>query len=363
MPFAGDPRLSDRVMPSASDKNKQTKRENPMKRNRLTASLTALLTLSLGAATLGLGAKAAETEWDMPTPYGDRTFHTVNIREFADDVAQRTDGDLKINVHSGGSLIAHPEIKNSVRRGIVPIGELIMSRLANENPIYEVDSVPYLATNYQEAKALWEASREVISEELAQQQLRLLFAVPWPPQGIFTQKPIDELDDLRNLNMRAYNTSSERLAQLAGAIPTQIEASDIPTAFSTGRVDAMITSPATGADTQAWDYVSHFNHAQLWLPKNMVIVSEKAFSRLDEETQQAVLEAAKEAETRGWDMSRQETENALQVLRDNGIEVTEPSPELAEGLQEIGETMTQEWVKSAGEQGEKILENYKQMRP
>lgn len=332
-----------------------------MSRKHLTASLTALLTLSLGS--VGMGATAAETEWDMPTPYGDRTFHTVNIREFADDVAERTNGELAITVHAGGSLIAHPEIKNSVRRGIVPIGELIMSRLANENPIFEVDSVPYLASNYEQAKALWKASRDVISEELAQQQLRLLFAVPWPPQGVFTQKPINELDDLRNLNMRAYNTSSERLAQLAGAVPTQIEASDIPTAFSTGRVDAMITSPATGADTQAWDYVSHFNHAQLWLPKNMVIVSEKAFSRLSDDVQQAVLDAAEKAEDRGWDMSKQETENALSVLNENGIEVTEPTPELAEGLEKIGETMTQEWVDRAGEQGKKILETYKQTRP
>lgn len=331
-----------------------------MTRTYLTASLTTLLTL--GAAMLGTATSAAETEWNMPTPYGDRTFHTINIRQFAEDVAERTDGELEITVHANGSLIAHPEIKNSVRRGIVPIGELIMSRLANENPIFEVDSVPYLAANYDEAKTLWDASREVIAEELAGQQLRLLFAVPWPPQGIYTQKPIEELDDLRNLNMRAYNASSERLAQLVGAVPTQIEAPDIPTAFSTGRVDAMITSPATGADTKAWDYLSHFNHAQLWLPKNMVIVSEKAFSRLDDDVQQAVLDAAAEAETRGWDMSRQETEDALTVLRENGIVVSEPTPELAAGLKEIGETMTEEWVERAGEQGQRILEAYRQSR-
>lgn len=321
------------------------------------ASLTAVLALAGGALTLSTNA-AAETEWNMPTPYGDRTFHTVNIREFAEDVAELSDGELQINVHSGGSLIAHPEIKNSVRRGIVPIGELIMSRLANENPIFEVDSVPYLAANYEDARALWEASRDIIAEELAKQQLRLLFAVPWPPQGIYTKKPIDEISDLNNLNMRAYNASSERLAQLAGAVPTQIEAPDIPTAFSTGRVDAMVTSPATGADTKAWDYLSHFNHAQLWLPKNMVIVNERAFSQLDEATREAVLKAAAEAEKRGWQMSKEETEKALKVLKEHGIEVTEPSPELAKALEKIGQTMTEEWVARAGEQGQQILEAY-----
>ncbi|MDY7117534.1 TRAP transporter substrate-binding protein [Halomonas sp. SSL-5] len=324
--------------------------------SRLTHLATATA-LGLGLATLGTGAQAA-TEWDMPTPYGDMTFHTVNIREFTEDVREATDGELDITVHSNGSLIGHAEIKNSVRRGIVPIGELIMSRLANENAIFEVDSVPYLASSYEDAESLWEASREVIAEELAEQRLRLLFAVPWPPQGIYTNQAIESGDDLKNLSMRAYNTASERIAQLVGAVPTQVEVPDIPTAFSTGRVGAMITSPATGADTKAWDYLSHFNHAQLWLPKNMVVVSEQAFSRLDEATQEAVLQAAAEAETRGWEMSRQETDEALAVLEENGIEVSEPTPELAELLKEIGATMTEEWAERAGDQGQAILEAY-----
>ncbi|MDT0500433.1 MULTISPECIES: TRAP transporter substrate-binding protein [unclassified Halomonas] len=320
------------------------------------------------AAALGVsltampGTSQAATEWDMPTPYGDRTFHTVNIREFTEDVREATDGELDITVHSNGSLIGHAEIKNSVRRGIVPMGEVIMSRLANENPIFEVDSVPYLAASYEEAWTLWEASREIIAEELQKQGLRLLFTVPWPPQGIYTNQAIESGDDLRNLSMRAYNTASERIAQLVGAVPTQVEVPDIPTAFSTGRVEAMITSPATGADTKAWDYLNHFNHAQLWLPKNMIIVSEKAFSRLPEANQQALLEAAAEAETRGWEMSRKETDDAIAVLEENGITVTEPSEALAETLKEVGDTMTEEWVERAGEQGQMILDAYRSAR-
>lgn len=323
--------------------------------------LVAAISLAGSLAAASTQASAA-TEWDMPTPYGDRTFHTVNISEFADDVREATDGELDITVHSNGSLIGHAEIKNSVRRGIVPIGELIMSRLANENPIYEVDSVPYLATSYDDAWTLWEASRDIIAEELEGQGLRLLFSVPWPPQGIYTNDALESGDDLRNLSMRAYNTSSERIAQLTGAVPTQVEVPDIPTAFSTGRVEAMITSPATGADTKAWDYLSHFNHAQLWLPKNMVIVSESAFSRLDEATREAVLEAAAEAEQRGWEMSRQETEDALAVLEENGIEVSEPSDALSESLRSVGETMTSEWVERAGAQGQTILDAYEEAR-
>ncbi|WP_417544610.1 TRAP transporter substrate-binding protein [Marinobacter sp.] len=313
--------------------------------------------LTAAALTFSVGSAQA-TDWDMPTPYGDSNFHTVNIRQFADDVRDATDGELDITVHSSGSLIKHQEIKNSVRRGLVPIGELIMSRLANEDPLFEVDSVPYLASDYDQAWKLWQASKDVLAQRLEGQRLKLLFAVPWPPQGIYTQFAVNTGEELKGVKMRAYNKSSEQLADLLGALPTQVEVPDIPTAFGTGRVDAMITSPSTGANTRAWDYLTHFNHAQLWLPKNMVVVNAKAFDSLPEETQKALENAAEVAEKRGWDASKAETEAKIQIMRDNGIEVSEPSPQLIKRLQKIGETMTEEWLGRAGESGQALLDAY-----
>lgn len=309
--------------------------------------------------TAAIGTAQAETNWDMPTPYGDSNFHTVNIREFAEDVREATDGELNITVHSGGSLIKHPEIKNSVRRGLVPIGELIMSRLANEDPLFEADSVPYLASDYDEAWELWQASKEMLAERLESQRLTLLFAVPWPPQGIYTKFAVETGDELQGVKMRAYNKSSERLAELFGAVPTQVEVPDIPTAFGTGRVDAMITSPSTGANTRAWDYLSHFNHAQLWLPKNMVIINTRTFEGLPESMQEAIKTAAAEAEKRGWEASKAETAAKIKIMEDNGIVVSEPSEALVERLQEVGATMEQEWLERAGEDGKALIEAYR----
>jgi TRAP-type C4-dicarboxylate transport system substrate-binding protein len=315
--------------------------------------------LAAVALSAVIGTAQAETTWDMPTPYGDSNFHTVNIRQFADDIREATDGELDITVHSGGSLIKHPEIKNSVRRSLVPIGELIMSRLANEDPLFEVDSVPYLASNYEEAWKLWQASRDVLAERLERQRLKLLFAVPWPPQGIYTKFPVQTGEELQGVKMRAYNKSSERLAELFGAVPTQVEVPDIPTAFGTGRVDAMITSPSTGANTRAWDYLSHFNHAQLWLPKNMVIVNTRAFEGLPESVQDAIETAAAEAEKRGWEASKAETAAKIKIMEENGIVVSEPSEALVKRLKEVGATMEQEWLERAGEDGKALIEAYR----
>jgi len=313
-----------------------------------------------GALALGLGAGAghAQTAWDMPTPYGDSVFHTQNIMQFADDVASATEGGLTITVHSAGSLYAHPEIRDSVRRGLAPIGEILMSQLANEDAVFGVDSVPFLAASYDDAARLWQASRNQIAAKLADQGLTLLYAVPWPGQSLYVTEEVTSIEQLQGVNFRAYNTATERLAQLMGAVPTTVEAGDIPTAFSTSRIEAMITSPSTGVSSQAWDFVGHYIDTQAWLPKNMVIVNSRAFDALPEDQQEALIEAAAEAELRGWEMSVAETEDKIATLEENGMQVHQPSGQLAGELREIGETMTAEWKDAAGPEGELILDNY-----
>lgn len=329
-----------------------------MLHSRRISAAGARLVAAAAIGLAGLASASAETKWDMPTPYGDSNFHTVNIAEFAKDVDGKTNGSLKIQIHSAGSLVKHPEIKNAVRKGVVPIGELLVSRLSNEDPVFGVDSVPFMANSYDAAWKLYQASKPALEKKLGEQGLQLLFAVPWPPQGIYTKKDVNTIDDLKGLKFRAYNAATERLAQLAGAVPTQVEVPDLPTAFSTGRVEAMITSPSTGANSKAWDYLDHYYDTQAWLPKNMVIVNKAAFDGLSDAEKAAVLEAAATAETRGWEASKKETADQTKVLADNGIKVAAPSAELQEALQKIGATMVDEWVASAGDDGKAIVDAF-----
>ncbi|WP_163835399.1 TRAP transporter substrate-binding protein [Spartinivicinus ruber] len=308
---------------------------------------------------LNMNVIQAEIRWDMPTPYSDSTFHTKNIRLFADEVLKATHNELNITVHSAGSLIKHPEIKKSVRRGIVPIGEVLISRLSNEDSFFALDSIPYLATDYQQARKLWQASREKTEVKLAKQGLKLLFSVPWQPQGLFAKKKIKAVIDLQGLKLRVYNKYTERLAQLLQAVPTQIEAADIATAFSTGRVDSMITSPATGANTKAWDFLSHYHHFQAWIPKNMVFVNAKQFSKLTKENQAAILIAAKKAEERGWEMSEQESNKKVAIMKANGLKIIYPSSKLHSELSYVGHVMTEEWLKEVGSEGKRTLALFK----
>lgn len=314
---------------------------------------------ALAAALIAFGGQAsAKDVWNMPTPYPDGNFHTVNIKAFADDVRAATNGELDIKVHSAGSLVKHPEIKNAVRKGLVPVGEFFLSRLSNENPVFGVDSIPFLATNYDDAQRLWAASRPTIEKQLEKQNLKVLFSVPWPPQGLYAKKEIGNLGDLKGVKMRAYNALTERLARLSGAVPTQVEVPDIPQAFATGQVEAMITSPSTGANSKAWDFVSNFVDVQAWIPKNIVVVNQKAYDKLSDAAKTAIEKAAQAAETRGWEASKAETATKIQVLKENGMNVSSPSAELLNGLKDAGSKMTADWAKSSGAEGESILSTY-----
>ena len=314
------------------------------------------------AVALGLGWAAlaqAQTKWDMPTPYAATNFHTENVTQFAGDVDKATGGKVKIQVHANASLFKANEIKRAVQGNQAQIGEILISGYANEDPIFGVDSVPFLATSYDDAAKLWKVSRKALDERFAKQGLMILYAVPWPPQGVYSTKPLNSVADMKGLKVRSYNPATSRIAELAGAQPVTIQAAELAQAMATGAVNANITSGATGYDTKAWEVVKNYYDTQAWIPKNIVFVNKQAFDALDKASQQAILKCAQEAETRGWKTSREKNGWYLEQLTKNGMNVAPPSAQLKADLKKIGETMTAEWMKTAGPDGQAIVDAYR----
>ena len=313
---------------------------------------------AVAAAAFCAGA-SAQTKWDMPTPYAATNFHTENVMQFAADVGQATGGKLKITVHSNASLFKANEIKRAVQGGQAQIGEILISGYSNEDPVYGVDSVPFLATSYGDAARLWKASRKALEERFAKQGLAILYSVPWPPQGIYSTRPLDSVADMKGLKMRTYNPYTSRIAELAGAQPVTIQAAELAQAFATGAVNANITSGATGYDTKAWEVVKNYYDTQAWLPKNIVFVNKQAFDALDKPAQQALLKAAADAEARGWKTSEDKNKWYQEQLAKNGMNVAPPSPQLKSDFRKIGDTMTAEWLATAGADGKAIVDAYR----
>jgi TRAP-type C4-dicarboxylate transport system substrate-binding protein len=300
----------------------------------------------------------AQTKWDMPTPYSDGTFQTVNVRAFVEDVKKTTGGKLDITVHSNASLVKMPEMKRAIQSGQAPIGEILISVLANEDAMFGFESVPGLATSYEAARKLHNLAKPSVAARLEKQGMMYLYSVAWPPQGVYTKKEIKALADLKGTKFRSFNPATARFIQLVGALPTTIQVPEIAQAFRTGVLDAMITSGATGVDQQAWDYLSHYYDTQAFLPQNLVFVNKRAFDALPEDVRKGVLEAAARAEDRGWKMSQDLNEGYKKTLAEKGIKVNPASDAMKAELKEIGATMAKEWAAKAGADGEKLLADF-----
>jgi TRAP-type C4-dicarboxylate transport system substrate-binding protein len=304
-------------------------------------------------------ANAGE-KWDMALAYGAGNFHSANATEFAKNVTDKSGGKLTIVTHPGGSLFKGGEIFRAVRTGQAPIGERFMSALGKEDPLLEVDSQPFLATNYGAAMRLYQSSKPEIVKGLDAKGLVFLYAVPWPAQGLYSKKEINSVADLKGLKFRAYNTATIRIAELTGMAPTKIEAAEISQAFSTGAVESMITSPTTGKNKKIWENgVGYFYDIAAWFPKNMVIANKDAWNKLDADTQKLIMSEAAKAEQKGWDLSKKGNRDDKKALADAGMKVGKVNATLKKHFEGVGATMSKEWADRAGARGQAVLAAYK----
>lgn len=321
-----------------------------------------LLSLVLGVALVAMlaGTSAAAEKWNMASGYPDANYHTQNIKHFVDDVHKAAGGKLEITLHTNQSLFKLPETKRAVQSGQVQVGELLIVQFGNEDPIFEVSAIPFLADTYPRAKKLWDITKPIMAERLAKQGIRLLYGVPWPPQGFYTKAPVNSLADFKGLKMRTYSAMTARMAELMGAIPVSVVFSEVPQAFATGLVASMYTSAQTGIDTQAWDFSRYFVDVGGNRTMNVIVVNESAFKRLPADVQAAVLDAAARAEARGAKMSEEAATRQVQTLKDRGMTVTTASPEFLAQLEKIGATLTEEWVKKAGDVGQTVVRKFRE---
>ena len=315
------------------------------------------------AATAALSAAPVMAEkWDMPLAYSATNFHSATAAEFASCVTTGTGGEIEIVTHPSGSLFKGGDIKRAIQTGQAPIGERLLSGHQNENPIFGVDSIPFLATSFDDAAKLWKAAKPTLTQVLADQNLTLLYSVPWPPQGLYFKKEVNSVADMAGIKFRSYNTATARLAELTGMLPVSVEAAEISQAFATGVAEAMVSSGSTGYDRKVWESLTHFYEVDAWLPRNYIMVNSDVWAGTSDANKNVITACANFAEYAGTWRSKEYTGFTLQGLRDGGMTVGPAGDALVGELKEIGATMTAEWLEAAGAEGASIVDAFKAMQ-
>jgi TRAP-type C4-dicarboxylate transport system substrate-binding protein len=326
-----------------------------------------LLTLLAGTAagltmatTISTGAMAEK--WDMPMAYAATNFHSAVGAEFAKCVTTGTGGEIEIITHPSGSLFKGNEIKRAIQTGQAPIGERLLSGHQNENALFGFDSVPFLATSFDDSAKLWKAAKPTITKLLDSQNLVLLYAVPWPPQGLYFKKEVNSVADMEGIKFRSYNSATARLAELTGMLPVQIEAAEISQAFATGVAESMVSSGSTGYDRKVWESLTHFYEVDAWLPRNYVMVNKGVWGGVSDGNKNIIWGCASLAEYAGNYRSKEYTGFTLNGLRAGGMTVGRASDSLVAELREVGATMTKEWLENSGAEGQAIVDAFKAMQ-
>lgn len=313
--------------------------------------------------TVLAGSSAAAEKWDMPVAYAESNYHTQLDKMFAEAVGVATDGALEVVVHSGGSLYKGDEIKRAVQTGQALIGERLLSAHENETPLYAFESQPFLATTFDEAAVLWEAAKPIVERTMREQNLVLLYSVPWPPAGIFTDRPLNSAADLDGVKIRTFNPATARIAEMSGAIPVQIEAAELTQALATGIAEGFISSAPTGVDRKVWEHLTHYYDVGFWIARNFVFANKDAWEALDEGKRNAIRGVAVMTEQAGIFRTKQLADWYKSELARNGMTVGPAGEELREDFAKIGEAMLDTWLERVGDDGRTLVEAYRKGLP
>ncbi|MGQ0664490.1 MAG: TRAP transporter substrate-binding protein [Pseudomonadota bacterium] len=316
--------------------------------------------LAAAVPALAFAPPAAAQKWLMASGYGDTFYHTGNLAEFVDDVKKSSGGKLEVELHKNQTLIKLPEIKRAVQTEQVQLGEILLSQYGNEDALFEINDIPFLAEDFDRAEKLWSIAKGPIAKRIADKGMRVLYEGPWPTSGFYYRAPVTSLEEIKGVKLRVYSAMTRRMGELMGTIPTIVPFAEVPQAFATKVVDAMFTAPQLGLSLQAWDFIKAYTDVGSHVPMNLVIVNEVAFKRLLPDAQNALLAAAGRAQVRAWQLARASTNTQKQTLAGKGMTVTRADAKLMAQLEPIGRTLLAEWLQKAGPDGEAIIKSYRQ---
>lgn len=319
------------------------------------------LTLTLAAA-LALAAPLAhaQTKLDVSMPWGPTEFHVVNAQNFAKRVGEVTKGQVAMTVHPGGALgIKANESLRAVEDGTVAMAEYAAFQNVGDLPLLGIESLPFLVDDYEQLKVMHSVARPAWEAALAKRGQKVLYVVPWPSQNFFTKKPIRTMDDLKGVRMRTYDRNTAEMVSKLGMVPQQMNNPDIVPVLASGRLDAVMTSGTTAAAQKYWEFLKHtYNTNHLWA-SNLMVVNLNTWNKLSPENRAAIEKLAREMEPEFWKVSEGEHTKRMAQLKENGMTVEPASKELLERMRAVTRPMWDDFAKSAGPEGAKILADYR----
>jgi TRAP-type C4-dicarboxylate transport system substrate-binding protein len=317
------------------------------------AASAVLLTASL--------ASAQTIRWDLANEYQSSSLPAQADHAFKELVEAKTDGQIEITLQHGGALgYKSVDQFDAVADGALPLANSYTGVFSGIHPIFVLSNMPFLAPSFEKTRALVDAARPYFEEVFEENNQKLLYVAPWTPTGLWAKKAVTAVEDLENMRLRAYDPTGVRVFSQVGAAPIQLSWADVVPQLTTGGIDAVLTSDEGGTNAKFWEHLSHFNVLNFSLGFSMGHMNRDVFDDLSPELQDEVMAAAREAEDIAWEKAQGRVAGNFETMREHGMEIVEPTPELIGTLQEAAEPVLEEWKKDMGPEGQEILDAYRE---
>ncbi len=301
----------------------------------------------------------AKTRWDMHLNYPAGNFHSQGAKRFADRVKKATNGELEIVLHPGASLgFKGPELLRAVAEGQLVIAEIPTGMVEGDAPILALTAQPFISTNAKEQRLLYDLAKPTYAKVLKKFNQFTLYTSVWPFSGIYTQRPIRSVADLKGLKMRVYDGTGLAFGKATGIAARKMPFSEVYPAMKAGLLDSMYTSSVSGVDAKAWEVLKYFTPINIVGPVNMINVNQAAWDKLPADIQAKVKKVATDMENEMWSLAADMDTKSRKTLAEHGMVVAEVSSEFRAELNKVGDTLRAEWVKKAGKDAQAILDEY-----
>ncbi|MCL4181904.1 MAG: TRAP transporter substrate-binding protein [Burkholderiaceae bacterium] len=192
-------------------------------------------------ACLGLFATGAQAV-DKPVTLEFSSFLPANeklslaLQEWGRELEKRTNGQVKVNYHPGGTLTPPPQTYDSVVKDIIDVGFGPMGATSGRFPLMEVMDLPLgLNSSYSATMLSNELVKRFKPRELA--DVKVLFMLSSPPAYIQSRKPVRTLEELQGVKLRALGGTTVKVIQGLGAVPVSLPPTDVYDALSKGVID------------------------------------------------------------------------------------------------------------------------------
>ena len=256
------------------------------------------LALGAVAAVSLLSGAATAAEWRGWNIHVEGYPNTIAMDKFAELLAEKTGGEITLQMFHGGTLGSQPDAIEQVRLGGLEIGNFNLGPVGPIAAEANVVSLPFIFKNVPHMFRVLEGEGgKMIADGMATKGLVVLAWYDAGARSFYNaDKPINVPADVSGMKVRVMNNDlySGMISQLGGN-PSPMAFAEVYQALKTGVVDGAENNWPSYESTGHFEVAGYYSLSQHLIIPECLCINTDVYNGLSDELKAAVTEAAVES--------------------------------------------------------------------